>query len=294
VDGIFNINKHSGNTSFEIVSLVRYLVGVRRVGHAGTLDPMASGVLPVCFGRGTRVIEFLMDATKTYRADIRLGISTDTYDTEGNVLQIRDTSGITAEKILSALDSFKGQIEQEPPMYSALKHNGQCLYELARAGITVDRETRKAQIYSLNLLNFTPPVITIEMECSKGTYVRSLANDLGEMLGCGACMSGLVRLKYGPFNIEEAVSADKLKEAFCNNDWQRLVYPIDTVVQHWASVTVGDEQGKDIKNGVSVSLVNNFAAGTVKCRAYNSGGSFLAILYLDETTGQWQPQKVFV
>ncbi|MDD4873556.1 MAG: tRNA pseudouridine(55) synthase TruB, partial [Dehalococcoidales bacterium] len=226
MDGIFNINKPLGNTSFNIVSLVRHLTGERRVGHAGTLDPIAGGVLPVCFGRGTRVIEFLMDATKTYRADIQLGMSTDTYDIEGKILQTRDSSSITMEKILSALDSFKGQIEQKPPMYSALKHNGQCLYELARAGITIDREMRKAQIYSLNLLNFTPPVITIEMECSKGTYVRSLANDLGEMLGCGACMQGLVRIKYGPFNIEEAVSVVELKEAFCNKDWRRLVYPI--------------------------------------------------------------------
>ncbi|MDD4873555.1 MAG: hypothetical protein PHE15_01050, partial [Dehalococcoidales bacterium] len=151
----------------------------------------------------------------------------------------------------------------------------------------------KAQIYSLNLLNFTPPVITIEMECSKGTYVRSLANDLGEMLGCGACMQGLVRIKYGPFNIEEAVSVVELKEAFCNKDWRRLVYPIDTVIRHWASITVGNEQERDIKNGVSIILENDSIACTEKCRAYSNDGSFLAILFFDQETGLWQPQKVF-
>jgi tRNA pseudouridine55 synthase len=293
VDGILNINKPSGATSFSIVSLVRHLTGQRRVGHAGTLDPIACGVLPVCFGRGTRVIEFLMDATKVYRADIELGITTDTYDIEGKILQQSDSSFITREDVESALDSFRGQIQQKPPMYSALKHNGQCLYKLARAGITVEREMRTAQIYSLELLEFAPPVITIEMECSKGTYVRSLANDLGEILGCGACMTGLVRLKYGPFYIKEAVSLPELEEAFSKDDWQRLVYPIDTVMRHWESVVVGDEQEKFIRNGVSIILEDASIISKEKCCAYNRSGSFLAILCFDGETGQWQPQKVF-
>jgi len=277
-------------TSFKVVSLVRHLTGIKKVGHAGTLDPLASGVLPVCFGRATRVIEYLMNAKKTYMAVIKLGIATDTYDTEGAVIKQSDASHITEMDVESALTFFRGAIEQEPPMYSALKHNGQCLYKLARAGITVERGKRQAHIYRLKLSDYNPPVITIEMECSKGTYVRSLANDLGEKLGCGACVTELERLRYGPFDIEEAVSVSELQEAFSGDYWQPLVYPPGYIMKDWESVTVSDEQASFIKNGVPIVLEG---PTDDKCCAYDNKGNLLAVLNLDTVTGKWKPHKVF-
>jgi tRNA pseudouridine55 synthase len=293
VDGILNINKPPGITSFKVVSLVRHVTGERRVGHAGTLDPLAGGVLPVFFGRATRLIEYLMDAVKTYKAVIKLGTSTDTYDIDGAVIRLSDASSVTRHDVESALDYYRGAIEQEPPMYSALKHNGQCLYKLARAGITVEREKRQAYIYRLELIDYNTPFVTIEMECSKGTYVRSVANDLGEQLGCGACVSGLERLKYGPFDIKEAVTMSELTESFSSGDWQNFVHPVDFIMKQWESVTVGEEQQKQIRNGVPVMLEEQFVNSDDKCCAYDEKGAFLAILNFDAGTGKWKPQKVF-
>ena len=197
--GLLNINKPAGMTSFGVVDRVKHLSGERRVGHAGTLDPLATGVLPVCLGQATRVIEFLFDSTKTYRAQIELGITTDTYDSSGKVISIKDASGISREMVGSTLDRFRGPILQTPPMYSAIKHHGQPLYKLARSGIEVERKSRPAQIYGLEITDWQPPVVSLDIICGKGTYVRCLAHDLGEALGCGASMKSLVRLKVGPF-----------------------------------------------------------------------------------------------
>jgi len=186
VDGILNINKPRDRTSFSVVAMVRRLSGERRVGHAGTLDPAATGVLPVCLGQGTRVTEYLVDAAKTYRAQIELGVATDTYDASGKITEQGDPSGISREQVESALASFRGTIQQIPPMYSAVKHLGQPLYKLARSGIEVERKSRRAEIYRLEITDWQLPVVTIEVECSKGTYIRSLAYDLGRSLGCGA------------------------------------------------------------------------------------------------------------
>jgi tRNA pseudouridine55 synthase len=293
VDGILNIDKPAGITSFQVVARVRHLTGERRVGHAGTLDPLACGVLPVFFGRATRVIEYLMDAKKTYKAVLQLGIATDTYDIEGRVLRQCEYSSINRQDIESALELFRGAVEQEPPMYSALKHDGQCLYNLARAGIEVERKKRRVHIYSLELIEYNPPFLTIEMECSKGTYVRTLANDLGERLSCGACVMELARLKYGPFDIAEAIALPALEEQFAGGGWQNLVHPIDFVMREWESVTVGDEQEKLIKNGMLVELEYISGSACEKCCAYNNTGSLLAILNFDIDTGKWKPQKVF-
>jgi tRNA pseudouridine55 synthase len=293
VDGILNIDKPAGITSFKVIALVRHLTGERRVGHAGTLDPLACGVLPVFFGRATRVIEYLMDTKKTYKAVLQLGVATDTYDIEGSVVRQCDSSLVTRRDVESALELFRGAIEQEPPMYSALKHNGQCLYKLARAGIEVERKKRRAYIYSLKLVEFNPPFLTIEMECSKGTYVRTLANDLGVRLFCGACVTELARLKYGPFDIAEAVALPALEEKFAGGGWQNLIYPIDFVMRHWASVIVGDDMGKLIRNGMLVELEHISGAVCDKCCAYDNSGNLLAILNFDIETGKWKPQKVF-
>jgi len=291
MDGIFNINKPPGSTSFSMVSLVRRLSRQRRVGHAGTLDPIAGGVLPVCLGKGTRVVEFLLEESKAYRAHIELGRSTDSHDASGKITAEADCSSVSRQQIEQALNSFRGEIQQTPPMYSALKYNGQRLYHLAREGITVERQSRPATIYKLELIEFQPPEVVLEVECSRGTYIRSLAQDLGQLLGCGAHIKELYRLKYGSFDIKDAVSPAGLEEAFDNNDWQRLLYPIDYVLNHWSSVVVDEDQERLIRHGSSVIIEDD--KPEKRCRAYNQDGCFLAVLYYDDESGRWQPQKVF-
>ncbi len=295
MDGILNINKPSGKTSFSMVALVRRLSGERRVGHAGTLDPEACGVLPVCLGQGTRVIEFLLGWSKVYRAEIELGVATDTYDATGKIIRQADPSRISRGQFESALGSFCGLIQQRPPMYSALKYHGQRLYKLARAGITVDRESRQAKIYRLELIDFKLPVVKVEVECGKGTYIRSLAHDLGELLGCGAHLKSLVRLRYGPFDITDAVSLSQLEDAVGHNSWQNLVYPVDTVLQHWAAVVVSEEQERVVRNGVPLVLEDgpDGASYDERCRVYSRDGCFLAVLRFNPESGQWRPEKVF-
>jgi tRNA pseudouridine55 synthase len=291
VDGILNINKPCGKTSFSIVSLVRRLSGERRVGHAGTLDPVATGVLPVCLGQGTRVVQFLLDATKAYRAEIEFGVATDTYDATGSIITRGDPSGISREQLLLALNSFCGLISQTPPMYSAVKHGGKPLYQLARSGIQVERKSRLTWIYHLELIDWQPPVATIEVECGKGTYIRSLAHDLGQLLGCGANLKSLTRLRCGCFDIEDAVSLPQLEDAFRYGYWQRFIYPIDVVLLHWAAMVVGDATEQDIRHGRP--LVFDRSSYGNHCRVYTRDGHFLAVLEFDSEKRQWQPEKVF-
>ena len=306
VDGILNINKPRGRTSFSLVALVKRHTGEPRVGHAGTLDPAATGVLPICLGQGTRVVEFLVDATKTYRAEIELGVVTDSYDADGQIVRRGDASGVGRDQVELGLASFRGLIQQTPPMYSAVKHQGKPLYELARAGITVERKSRLTKIYDLRLVDWQAPVATVEVVCGKGTYIRSLAYDLGEMLGCGAYLKSLVRLRCGVFEIGDAVSVDQLEDAFRHGYWQYFVYPIDTVLLHWAAMVVSDDAGQGIRNGRPLVLgsgdadsachkwhMPGRAAAEDCCRAYALDGQFLGVLRFNADRGQWQPEKVF-
>jgi len=309
MDGILNINKPWGETSFSVVARVKRLTGERCVGHAGTLDPEATGVLPVCLGGGTRVIEFLAEATKAYRAQIELGVATDTYDASGKVIQKGDPSGISQEQLKSALASFCGLIQQIPPMYSAVKHHGKRLYQLARAGIKVERKSRPIRIYRLELVDWQLPVVTIEVVCGKGTYIRSLAHDLGQVLGCGANLKSLVRLRYGVFDIEDAVSLPQLEDAFHYGYWQCYIYPIDIVLLHWAAMIVSDDTGRLIRNGRPFVLGDYDSSGETeclkqspiacpsfetRCRVYTLDGCFLGVLRFNRERGQWQPEKVFL
>jgi len=297
VDGILNINKPWGKTSFSIVAMVKRLTGERHVGHAGTLDPAATGVLPVCLGQGTRVTEFLIDATKVYQTQIELGVTTDTYDASGNITHQTDPSGISQEQLESALNSFCGLIQQTPPMYSAVKHHGKPLYQLARAGIKVERRSRLTKIHHLELIDFKPPVATVKIVCGKGTYIRSLAHDLGQRLGCGASLKSLIRLSCGPFNIKDAVSILQLEDAISYGYWQRFVYPIDTVLLHWAAMVVSDDTSQAIRNGRPLVL-GNYNSGKSSldnhCRVYAPDGCFLGVLRFNPEKGQWQPKKVFL
>jgi len=296
MDGILNINKPAGKTSYGVIAMVRRLTGERHAGHAGTLDPEATGVLPVCLGKGTRVVEFMMEAHKVYRADIELGVSTDTYDGEGKVTARGDATLITGEMLETALEGFRGDIRQVPPMYSALKHQGQPLYELARAGTIIERESRPVTIYGLSLLDWQSPLVTLEIECSKGTYIRSLAHDLGEKLGCGAYMKTLVRTGYGVFNIGNAVTLEQLAEAAGKGDMANYLQPIDSVLSHLPSLTVDAAGEEAIKTGSPPAIeTNNIPEASQKyCRAYSADGRFLAILHFNTEENIWRPKKVFV
>ncbi len=298
MDGILNVNKPPGCTSFSVVGLVRRLSGQRRVGHAGTLDPAASGVLPVCLGRATRMTEFLMDWSKTYRAQIELGVATDTGDAEGQVLTRADSSGVTHAVVAAALETFVGEIQQVPPMFSALKHAGRPLYELARAGVTVERAARTAHIYRIDLLDFALPVVTIEVTCGRGTYIRSLAMDLGEKLGCGAHLRNLVRTRVGPFDIDRSVSLPELEFAFHAGDWLRHLDPLDTVLMDRSAIIAGAGAEEYIRHGRPLPAEAGTsippAAADERCRAYTLDGCFLGVLRFNAATSQWQPEKVFL
>ncbi|RLC95340.1 MAG: tRNA pseudouridine(55) synthase TruB [Chloroflexi bacterium] len=294
VDGILNILKPPGITSFAVVSRIRRLSGERRVGHAGTLDPAATGVLVVCLGQGTRVIEFLAGARKTYRAVIKLGAATDTYDASGRIIHSGDPSSVRREQVEEVLNSFRGCIEQTPPMYSARKHQGTRLYRLARKGIEVPRAPSRVDIFRLDLVEWQPPALTIEVECSAGTYVRTLAHDVGIALGCGAHLADLVRIESQPFHISQAVPLSTVEEAFPQGDWPRLLYPIDEVLTDWEAVVLSEESEARVKNGSSICLGEGDATtqGPCRCRAYAPDGRFLAILR-HEGKNVWHPEKVF-
>jgi tRNA pseudouridine55 synthase len=297
LDGILNINKSSGVTSFGVVARVKRLTGERHAGHAGTLDPDATGVLPVFLGKATRVVEFLMNNRKTYRAEIELGMSTDTYDRSGKVVYQGDISNITKNKIEQILTTFRGEIEQVPPMYSAIKHQGQPLYRLARAGVSIKRKSRAIKIYRLELISWQRSLITLEIECSKGTYIRSLANDLGEALGCGAHLKSLTRTQYGIFSIKETISLKQLEEGCQRGDWQKHLYPIDSVLQDIGAVNVDEAGEAAIKTGNPLNMAesgyNSRDVSEKYVRVYRDG-HFLGILTRDKDSDSWRPKKVFI
>jgi tRNA pseudouridine55 synthase len=298
ISGILNIDKPAGMTSHNVVDRVRQLSGQRRVGHAGTLDPSATGVLVVCLGQATRVVEYLMASDKVYRAQIRLGVSTDTHDAEGEVTA-RAEVDVGEEEVRRALAFFVGSIQQIPPMYSALKREGVPLYKLARQGITVEREPRPVEIHSIELLKWNSPLVTIQVKCSPGTYIRALARDLGQKLGCGAHLHSLTRLASGHFTLEEAASLDELAEAFAEGNWQKFVHPLDQALLDFEPMIVDAQTGKRIRHGQQVEaspLPPPQAEGEWKKelrRAYSQTGELIAILRYDPQTGLWQPKKVF-
>jgi tRNA pseudouridine55 synthase len=299
MDGIFNINKPAGLTSFDVVARIKRWSGQRHTGHAGTLDPEASGVLPVCLGQATRVIEYLFNETKIYRTQVVFGITTDTYDLTGKVTHTADASGISREMVASALCHFRGQILQTPPMYSALKYHGQPLYKLARSGIEVPRQSRPAKIHSLEILDWQPPVVTLRVVCGKGTYIRSLAHDLGESLGCGASMQSLVRLKVGPFSLEEALTLPQLEEAFHSGTAETHLYPLDFVLWSFNALVVKKEHQCSLVHGAPISLSLPQEEGPLQltpgmlCRVYTEEGGFLGMVKYDAENGLWLAEKIF-
>ena len=293
--GILNVNKPRGMTSFAVVSLVRRLTGIRKVGHAGTLDPIADGVLPICLGPATRIVDYIVGQPKLYRAAVRLGVATDSYDSEGEVVATGDPSGVSRDDVEQALASFVGEIQQMPPMYSALKYQGQPLYRYARAGKTVPRQERTVRIYRLELLRFDSPVVEIELEVGKGAYVRSIAHDMGEQLGCHAHMEQLTRVRSGPFTLDSAMQLGELEAAAERGDWEALLLPADRVLESWHAALLGEPHSRDVKHGQLLVLTpvgSEHIDLDTPCRAYSEDGEFLAILRY-RGANRWHPEKVF-
>jgi len=299
VSGILNINKPEGLTSFAVVAAVRRGTGVRRVGHAGTLDPAASGILLVCLGQATRITEYLMDQRKTYRAEIRLGRETTTDDAEGEVVAAGDYAVVSEKDVAAALRDFDGEIEQTPPAFSAVKVGGRAAYERARRGEALTLKARRAVVYRIDMLRFAPPAVEIEVECGKGTYIRSLARDLGRRLGCRAHLARLVRTRSGPFGIADAATLENLEGEFQSDNWQERLMPIDCGLLHLPSLTLHIEDEKDVRHGQAVRLDEDRLAPLgelsdgLQCRAYAEDGSLVAIVAYEADAGYWRPRKVF-
>jgi len=294
MDGILVINKATGMTSHDVVARVRRLVKQKRVGHAGTLDPMAQGVLPLCLGQATRVAEYLSESGKAYEAGITFGTVTDTYDTEGTVLRTADTSTLTLEQIQAALPHFLGKQQQLPPRYSAIKLQGQPAYKLARAGSEVQLQPRPIEIYHLNVLAWTPPTLMLAVECSKGTYIRSLAYDLGEYLGYGAHLSSLTRTRSGPFTLAKSVTLEALASAIEENRLQEYLLPADSAVQHFPGLTLDAETAERVLHGNTFRYPALPHTQTPLARVYDPDGRFIALASWNSEQCTWQPVKVFV
>lgn len=298
-DGILNLNKPHGPTSHDVVDRVRALIGIRRVGHAGTLDPLATGVLLVCVGRATRVAEYLMAGQKVYRARVCLGITTDTYDAEGQVVAEAPVKANCAQ-VEAALAQFRGPITQMPPMYSAVKHKGTPLHRLARRGVEVERlslKARQVEIFRLELTAWEPPECTLEVTCSPGTYVRALAHDLGQALDCGAHITGLARLASGDFYLEDATTLEELAQAAAEGCWPDLLYPMDAALARFPALHLDADAARRLCSGQMVEARGCEAGGEddAEClgRAYGPDGTFLALVACDPATGLWRPRKVF-
>jgi tRNA pseudouridine55 synthase len=294
MDGILVINKPQGWTSHDVVGRIRGLTHQKRVGHAGTLDPMATGVLLICLGRATRVSEYLMASDKTYRAVMRLGVETDTYDADGQVVATRPVN-VSESALRSALEQFIGAIEQVPPMYSALKLQGKPLYKLARKGVEVEREPRRVTIHRITLRAWESPdprnggggFVTLDVRCSPGTYIRSLAHDIGAVLGCGAHLTALTRLASGSFTIEDAIKLEDLTDL---TDLSGLLQPTDAALQDLTAVTLDADTARRVLMGHSIPLSG--WDGSPLCRVYDADARFLAIMEYDSADQVLHPKKV--
>ena len=298
--GILNVDKPEGITSFQVVARVRKLSAVKKVGHAGTLDPLATGVLLVCLGQATRVTEYLMELPKTYRGSVRLGVATDTFDSTGATTFEGDAGPVDETKLKEALETLESREEQTPPSYSAIKVEGTPAYRLARAGRPVSLRPRKVSIEQINLLSFKPPLVELEIRCGKGTYIRTLADDLGRLLGCGAHLAALRRTAVGLFQVDDAFPINRLEAAFEDGSWQELLLPIDYGLGHFPAVHLEMEAEKDIRHGCALEMESlpfqrlQDAQDGQRCRAYAEDGSFVGILRYDGESHRWKPQKVFI
>ena len=295
-DGIINVYKEKGFTSFDVVAKMRGILGQRKVGHTGTLDPAAEGVLPVCAGKGTRLCDMLTDRDKTYRATLLLGTETDTQDTTGTVLSEKSTDFLKEEEVRDAILSFVGDYEQIPPMYSALKVDGKKLYELAREGIVVERQARPVKIHEIIIESVNLPEVVMTVSCSKGTYIRTLCHDIGEKLSAGGCMKELLRTRAGRFSVEDSLTLSELQALKDQGRLLEAVLPVESVFSEYREIrSEGGELDKLMRNGNPFRYQK---AGSVAdgepFKAYTAGGQFIGIYEFLEEKHMFYPRKLFL
>lgn len=294
--GIINVNKEAGYTSFDVVAKLRGILGIRKIGHTGTLDPDATGVLPVCIGKATKVCDLLTDKDKTYVAVMRLGITTDTQDMSGKVLKESPVQA-SEEEVLQAIMSFVGPLQQVPPMYSALKVDGKKLCDLARQGITVERKARDITIYKIDVLEMNLPYVKMEVTCSKGTYIRTLCHDIGEKLGCGACMDSLIRTQVSAFTLENSFSLAEIQKRKENGTIEEILLSVDAVFDKVPKAVAIEEATAKLSNGNTIyetevdEMPKDLQEGDW-VRMYMQDGRFVGIFYWKEH--QFKPEKMFL
>ena len=291
VHGIINVYKEKGFTSHDVVAKLRGIIGQKKIGHTGTLDPDATGVLPVCLGKATKLCDMLTDKDKTYEAVLLLGKTTDTQDITGEVLQTGSTDALEPEVVLQTIQSFTGKYDQIPPMYSALKVNGKKLYELAREGKTIERKSRPVTIHEIHILDIDLPRVRMEVSCSKGTYIRTLCHDIGTKLGCGGCMESLVRTKVGRFILKDSLTLSEIEKIQKEGRLDEILVPVDAMFPQYPKVTVKKEWESLAKNGNvlpekavtyqkncdTIEQVMLSEGETYPVRLYNESDEFIAI-----------------
>jgi len=298
INGIINIYKEAGFTSHDVVAKLRGIVKQKKIGHTGTLDPDAVGVLPVCFGNATKLCDMLTDKSKEYRACMLLGETSDTQDASGTILS-RTQVNVNEEEVRDAVMSFVGEYDQIPPMYSALKVNGKKLYELARQGVEIERKPRRVEIHHIKIEEINLPRVTFSVGCSKGTYIRTLCADIGDRLGCGALMETLQRTRVGNFHIEQALKLSQIEELVRENRLEEYVIAPDAVFEEYESLTVMPEFDKVLLNGnklyfKQVRAVRKRFEDGEWTRVYASNGTFTGVYTYCEQEHCFKPYKMFL
>ena len=297
IHGVINIHKEKGYTSHDVVAKLRGIVGQKKIGHTGTLDPDATGVLPVCLGKATKLCDMLTDKNKTYETLMLLGKVTDTQDISGTVLHEASTDMLDEESVKEVILSFVGEYMQVPPMYSALKVNGKKLYELAREGIEVERKARPVTIFDIQIKEINLPHVRMEVSCSKGTYIRTLCHDIGEKLGCGACMEELIRTKVSRFKLEDSLTLSQVQELKKADKLQEILVPIDEMFSDYEAITLKEEFMSFVYNGNTfmpkhvkpyIELVDK-----KKVRVYDDKGNFIAIYKFIKEKYIFKIEKMF-
>ena len=297
IHGVLNIYKEKGYTSHDVVAKLRGIVGQKKIGHTGTLDPDAVGVLPVCLGKATKLCDMLTDKNKTYETVMLLGRVTDTQDVSGEILKEHDTSVLDEATVRNAIFSFLGDYMQVPPMYSALKVNGKKLYELAREGVEVERKARPVKILDIQIKEINLPRVRMEVTCSKGTYIRTLCHDIGELLGCGACMEELIRTKVSRFEIKDALTLEQVSVLKQEERLGEILIPIDEMFLDYEAVTLKDEFMSMVYNG-NVFLAKHLKqhielTDGKKVRVYDTDGNFIAIYKFIQDKYLFKIEKMF-
>lgn len=295
--GIINIYKEAGYTSHDVVAVLRGILNQKKIGHMGTLDPDAVGVLPVGLGIGTRLNDMLSGGSKEYVAELYLGVATDTQDMSGNILTRHEVKQ-TTDQVKEAVYSFKGTYEQIPPMYSAIKVNGKKLYELARKGQEVERKARCVQIDEIEIMKIQLPVVQMRVVCSAGTYIRTLCDDIGKKLGCGAAMKSLQRTRVGSFLIEDALTLDEVKGLVQDGGLENNIIPVDAMFPNLCAISVDDAYYKQLQNGNRLTLEMIHEGGSFeedeRVRIYSGQGAFFGIYRYEKSTGTFKPVKMFI